>query len=335
MPNPRKLLFPFSVLYHAVTGLRNELYDRGVFRSESYGLPVIGVGNLNMGGTGKSPMIEYLLRMFHKDYKLATLSRGYKRKSKGFQLVDLNGLASQVGDEPLQFKNKFPGVTVAVDANRREGVAELLKFSPDVILLDDAFQHRKVKAGFYILLTAYGDLYKDDLLLPAGNLRESSAGAERADIIVITKCPEDLSSDEMQKIRNKLKPKAYQKLFFATISYSDRIFSTQESRFLDEISGSDYCLVTGIANPRPVIAYLEKKGINPQHFKFPDHHNFSDKEIQKLQAQPKKILTTEKDFMRLKDRLHDKPLYYLPIEMKLLKQENDFKKSILNFINKK
>ena len=335
MPNPRKLLFPFSVLYQAITGIRNELYDRSILSSETYDLPVIGVGNLNMGGTGKSPMIEYLLKMLHRDYKSATLSRGYKRESSGFQLVEVDSLAKRVGDEPLQFKNKFPDVTVAVDANRREGIAELQKFSPDVILLDDAFQHRKVKAGFYILLTAYEDLYIDDLLLPAGNLRESSSSANRADVIVVTKCPEDLSSEEMQGIRKKLKPEAHQEVYFTAISYSGKVFSRVDTIPIREISASEFCLVTGIANPMPLIDFLKTRDIDLEHFRFPDHNNFSDKEINELEAQPKRILTTEKDFMRLKDRITNKPLYYLPIEVKFLNGERDFNKRIQAFINKK
>ena len=335
MPNPRKLLFPFSVIYHAVTGLRNELYNRGIFHSQTYDLPVIGVGNLNTGGTGKSPMIEYLLRILHKNYKVAALSRGYKRDSKGFQQVEVDGDARRVGDEPLQFKNKFPDVNVAVDANRREGIERLLRFSPDVILLDDAFQHRKVQAGLYILLTAYSDLYIDDHILPAGNLRESAAGARRADIIIVTKCPPGLSSEEMQKIREKLEPVKAQEVFFTTISYSEKIYSKDDEKLLDEVSADDYCLLTGIANPKPLLNYLMDKGIQLQHLKFPDHHNFSEKEIRELEEQPKKILATEKDFMRLKDRMEVKPIYYLPIEIKFLGKEAEFKKKILDFINKK
>lgn len=335
MPNPRKLLFPFSVLYHAVTGLRNQLYDRGILHSQTYDLPVIAVGNLNTGGTGKSPMVEYLLRILHKNYRVATLSRGYKRDSKGFQGVEVDEDARKVGDEPLQFKNKFPEVNVAVDANRREGIERLQGFSPDVILLDDAFQHRKVRAGLYILLTAYDELYIDDLLLPAGNLRESSAGAQRADIIVVTKCPPGLSSKEMQKIREKLKPGKTQDVFFTTIGYSKKIFSKDDEKRLDEVSAEEYCLLTGIANPEPLVKYLSNKSIQLQHFKFPDHHNFSEKEIRELEGQPKKILTTEKDYMRLKERLERKPLYYLPIETLFLEREGDFNKRILDFINKK
>lgn len=334
MPNPRKLLFPFSVLYHGVTEVRNKLYDHNILESRSYDLPVIGVGNLNMGGTGKSPMIEYLLKILQKDYKLATLSRGYKRESKGFQLVNLKDPASKAGDEPLQFKNNYPDTIVAVDANRQEGIRYLLKHSPDVILLDDVFQHRKVSAGYYILLTAYGDLYTDDLVLPAGNLRESARGAERADVIVVTKCPFGIDESEMADITRKLNPKPNQKVYFTSINYSERIISEKGEKPISELQNSDFRLVTGIANPQPLIEHLALKGIQLKHLKFPDHHNFTEKEIETLRNEPF-ILTTEKDYMRLRDRLPADKLFYLPIEVAFLNSEDNFKKGILQFINKK
>ena len=334
MPNPRKLLFPFSVLYHTITEVRNKLYDRQVLKSTSYEVPVICVGNLNMGGTGKSPMIEYLLNILKEDYKIATLSRGYKRESEGFHLVESDDSARITGDEPLQFKRKFKDALIAVDANRREGISELLKMSPEVVLLDDAFQHRKVKAGFHVLLTAYGDLYVDDLLLPGGNLRESSAGAKRADVIVVTKCPSDLSEKEMLGIIDKLGPKSHQKVFFTSIKYSEKIFSANSDIPLDEVGKEPFTLVTGIANPKPLLNFLKKKGIQLKHFKYPDHHNFSEEEIIKLKKESK-ILTTEKDYMRLKDYLNQEDLYYLPIEVGFLKEAEQFNNLILNFINKK
>ena len=334
MPKLRKLLFPFSLIYHGVTEVRNRLYNVGIFESKTYDIPIIAVGNLNMGGTGKSPMIEYLLKNLGKDKKVATLSRGYKRESKGFQLVESSDAVAKSGDEPLQFKNKFPETIVAVDANRREGITELLKYSPDVILLDDAFQHRKVKAGFYILLTAYGDLYADDLILPAGNLRESASGAKRADMIVVTKCPSTLDISEMGRIRKKLNPTSDQNLFFSTINYSENIISQGNSLKLAEINSSEFVLVTGIANPQPLLEFLNSKDIRLKHFRFPDHHNFSDKEIEDLQKETK-ILTTEKDYMRLRDRLPLEKLYYLPIEVDFLNNEGQiFNREIENYINK-
>jgi len=334
MPNLRKLLYPFSVIYHGITQVRNTLYNENLLKSQSYELPIIAAGNLNTGGTGKSPMIEYLLKIIGKNKKVATLSRGYKRESKGFQLVHVNDSASKVGDEPLQFKNKYPETFVAVDANRREGIAELMKFSPDVILLDDAFQHRKVKAGFYILLTTYEDLYVNDLILPAGNLRESASGASRADVILVTKCPEDLSEEKMKEIEKQLKPLPNQKIFFSAIGYSDKIFSIKDSMDLENIRRKTFTVVTGIANPRPLLKYLQKNEIAFNHLNFPDHHNFTDKEIKKLQSLSE-IITTEKDYMRLKDRLPADKLFYLPIQVHILKNREQFNSQVLSFINKK
>jgi tetraacyldisaccharide 4'-kinase len=191
----RKILFPFAVLYGFITSIRNFLFDYRILKSYSFPIPVIAVGNLSVGGTGKTPQIEYLIRLLSNKYKIATLSRGYKRKSEGFILANATSNAEILGDEPFQFYKKFPNIQVAVDANRKNGIEQLLSQSnkPDVILLDDAFQHRKVKAGFYILLTAYNDLFINDFMLPTGNLRESRSGAKRADMIIVTKCPRDIS----------------------------------------------------------------------------------------------------------------------------------------------
>ena len=334
MPNFRKLLYPFSVLYDAVTGTRNALYDHGMFPSQSYDFPVICVGNLNTGGTGKSPMIEYLLGLLNDNYRTATLSRGYKRETKGFKMVNEQDPANLTGDEPLQFKSKFPKSIVAVDANRREGIAELLKESPEVILLDDAFQHRKVAAGFNILLTAYDDLYVEDLLLPAGNLRESGTGAGRANLIIVTKCPQSLSDLEMDQIEKKLKPLPHQKVYFTSILYADKIVSKGATLNLEDIDSENFTLVTGIANPKPLLDYLQGNSIDMNHLKFPDHHNFTASEINKLRK-ASKILTTEKDFMRLKDRIPLDRLFYLPIQVQFLRGKQDFDQTVLNFVHKK
>ena len=333
MPNLRKLLYPFSIIYHSLTGARNILYDQNILQSKSYDCPVICVGNLNTGGTGKSPMIEYLLSILTEDYKTATLSRGYKRESKGFRLVEIQDSAVLTGDEPLQFKNKYPQTIIAVDANRREGIAKLLQHSPDVILLDDAFQHRKVEAGFNILLTAYGDLYINDLLLPGGNLRESARGAGRADVIIVTKCPINLSETEMEKIEKQLKPLSHQRIFFTAIIYSEKVFSEGKSLDLVEIKTGNFTLVTGIANPEPLLKYIGQRGLDLNHLQFTDHHNFTEKEIKKLQDLPG-ILTTEKDYMRLKGRISADKLFYLPIQVKFLREQEDFNSEIFSFIKK-
>ena len=207
------------MLYGLITFIRNFLYDKGLLKSQSFAVPIIAVGNLNVGGTGKTPQIEYLIRLLSSNYKVATLSRGYKRKTKGFVLANANSNAEILGDEPFQFYKKFSQIQVAVDADRKNGIEQLLnqKDSPDIILLDDAFQHRKVKAGFYILLTAYDDLFCDDYMLPTGNLRESKRGAKRADLIIVTKCPATLSEKEQKEIKAKIggdKP-----LFFSKIRF--------------------------------------------------------------------------------------------------------------------
>ncbi|WP_311195889.1 tetraacyldisaccharide 4'-kinase [Antarcticibacterium sp. 1MA-6-2] len=218
----RKFLLPFSLLYGLVIRLRNWFYDKKILSSFSYSTPVIVVGNLSVGGTGKSPMIEYLLNLLLPQYKIATLSRGYGRKTKGY--IELHGkeAAETVGDEPLQFKTKFPEAVVAVDENRKQGIERIVsEYQPEVILLDDAFQHRKIQAGFNILLTSFDNIYSEDRMLPTGNLREPKSGAVRADVIVVTKSPENLSLHDQEKIGKKLKIKTHQQLFFSYIEYSD------------------------------------------------------------------------------------------------------------------
>ncbi|GGE28492.1 tetraacyldisaccharide 4'-kinase [Psychroflexus planctonicus] len=327
----RKILLPFSVLYALILRLRNFAYDQNWLPSTSFQFPIICVGNLSLGGTGKSPAIEYLIRLLGENYKIATLSRGYGRKTTGFLKVEKNNLALEVGDEPLQFKNKYPEVEVAVDEKRVRGIQHLLNNKDtDVILLDDAFQHRKVKAGFHILLSVYGDLYINDFVLPAGNLREPVSGAQRADIIIITKCPEDLSVEEQERIQKKLKLQKHQKLFFAYIAYKENLISTEKKKKLSELKS--YTLVTGIANPKPLLKFL--KTVNPpeKHLAFKDHHNFTAEEIKALH-QEELILTTEKDFTRLKTQLPNHKLFYIPIEMKILNHAQAFDEAVLEYVS--
>jgi len=325
----RKILFPFSILYDGVTRFRNCLYENGILKSEKFDLPVICVGNLNVGGTGKSPMIEFLIKHLTKEHKIAVLSRGYKRKTKGFLKVHLTHNAPEVGDEPLQFKKKFPKVTVAVDADRRNGIKNL-KNTVDVILLDDAFQHRKVKPSYTILLTAYESLYTDDLLLPAGNLRETANEAQRAHCIVVTKCPKNLSGAERQKIQKKLKPNSQQQLYFSAIAYAEAVENASESIKLTEFVEQKFTLVTGVANPKPLVNYLKNRNLDFEHLAFPDHHNFSDRELEQLN-QKALLITTEKDFVRLESSITSK-LYYLPIEVEFLENEVAFVDGVKNAI---
>jgi len=330
----RKLLFPFTILYGLVTAIRNWFYDRQILKSTSFDIPVIAVGNLSVGGTGKSPQVEYLIRLLSPSYKVAVLSRGYKRSTKGFILADQNASAQTLGDEPYQFHRKFPAITVAVDADRTNGIKQLIALkNPDVILLDDAFQHRKVKAGFYVLLTAYNALYTDDFILPMGNLRESRNGANRANCIIVTKCPESLSTEEMDRIRKKIRPEKHQQLFFTSVKYDDFVFDETGRLAVADIRKEKKLLIAGIAKPKPFFNHLRHQGDTVM--EFPDHHAFTDVEIKTIRhkAHGHKIITTEKDYVRLSR--HQIPnLYYLPIRSAFLSGGENFNQTILDYVGK-
>jgi tetraacyldisaccharide 4'-kinase len=330
----RKILFPFAVLYGAVTQFRNLLFDQNILTSHSFDVPVIAVGNLSVGGTGKTPQIEYLIRLLLPHYRVATLSRGYKRKSKGYILADSSATAEVLGDEPFQFYRKFPSVKVAVDANRVNGLSRLLMLDdrPDVILLDDAFQHRQVKAGFYILLTTYADLYADDFLLPTGNLRESRKGAARADVIIVTKCPPHLDAAEQQAILQKLDINQNQQLFFSYIGFADVVYSEAGQLDVLAIKPMKKVLLAGIARPEPFFEFLQHE--QDILLKYPDHHFFSEKELLEIRAlaNDKLIITTEKDYVRLQGLLAADKLYYLPIQSEFIAASEQFDNTILNYV---
>jgi len=328
----RKLLFPFAILYGFVTSLRNYLYDKGILKSYSFDIPVIAVGNLSVGGTGKTPQIEYLIRLLSPNYKVATLSRGYKRKSEGFILADTNSNAEILGDEPFQYFQKFPQIQVAVDADRRNGITQLLnqKNKPEVILLDDAYQHRKVKAGFYILLTSYDDLFCDDYMLPTGNLRESWSGAKRADMIIVTKCPPAISQLAQETIKKRIGLNV--PLFFSCIEYDEKVYNQKESLEVEMVKPQAKILLAGIAKPKPFFEYLQNE--NDEIITFPDHHHFSESDILNIKnkADNKIIVTTEKDFVRLQAFILKARLYYLPIKSKLISNQETFDQIILNYV---
>ena len=330
----RKILFPFAILYGFITSIRNFLFDCGILKSYSFPIPVIAVGNLSVGGTGKTPQIEYLIRLLSNKYHIATLSRGYKRKSEGFILANTTSNAEILGDEPFQFYKKFSNIQVAVDANRKNGIEQLLSLSnkPDIILLDDAFQHRKVKAGFYILLTAYNDLFTNDFMLPTGNLRESRSGAKRANMIIVTKCPRDISELAQNKIKEKIG--IDKTIFFTFIDYDDKIYSNNNnSTFnVNDIKTVDKLLIAGIAKPESFFAYLQSK--NDECLVYPDHHHFSEKDIIdiKEKAKNKIIITTEKDFVRLSEKLPNESLFYLPIKSSFINNGDNFDKQIINYV---
>ena len=329
----RYLLFPFAIVYGWITSIRNFLYDKGVLKSYSFNIPIIAVGNLSVGGTGKTPQIEYLIRLLSPNYKIATLSRGYKRKSDGYVLADASATAESLGDEPFQMHQKFPNIKVAVDADRKNGIENLLKLTekPNVILLDDAFQHRKVKAGFYILLSAYDDLFFNDFMLPTGNLRESRSGAKRANVIIITKCPKSLSIEEQESIKSKIKLDV--PIFFSFIDYDTRVYNKNEEINVSEIIEKDKVIIAGIAKPEPFIDFIKKE--NDVIMIYPDHHHFVNNEINSIKENSfgKIIITTEKDYVRLNSQNLNN-LYYLPIKSTFLINDQTFNGLINDYIIK-
>ena len=328
----RKILFPIAIIYWLVTFVRNWLYDVGFFKSKSYDLPIIAIGNLSAGGTGKTPHTEYLIRLLKDKYKVAVLSRGYKRSTKGFVLAIEGISAAELGDESYQIHAKFPDVSVAVCEDRQTGIESLIAtINPDVILLDDAFQHRKVKAGFYVLLTAYDDLFSDDFILPFGNLRESAMGKKRANLVIVTKCPVTLSEQKQELVKQKLKVKV--PVFFTSIDYDTEVFGTENTMNVSEVITKEKVIVAGIAKPKYFINYLNSG--KDKVLIYPDHHNFSDQEILELNAiaQDKMLVTTEKDYVRLNGKINSDKLFYLPIKVKFLNSENEFQPLILKNIN--
>lgn len=334
----RKIGYPFSLLYGIITSVRNFLYNKHIIKSIQFKTPTIIVGNLSVGGTGKTPQIEYLIRLLQNDYKIAVLSRGYKRKSNGFIIANENVTAEIIGDEPFQYYLKFPNIIVCVDADRTNGIQQLeaLENPPDIILLDDAFQHRKVDGGLNILLTSYHNLYIDDSMLPTGNLRENISGAKRAQVIIVTKCPINFSEVEQLEITKKLKPKSKQSIFFTTIEY-DNDLKGASALSLDNLENFEILLVTGIANPTPLTAYLNNRKIKFKHLKYPDHYHFKEKDIAKINSEfklllsnNKIVLTTEKDYVRIFTDLQN--LQYIAIQTKFVHNKTGFDKLIKTYV---
>ncbi len=312
----RKILWPFSLLYGLGVLLRNLSYDLGWRSVKIFRTPTICVGNLSLGGTGKTPMIEWLIRHLSNYDQIAVLSRGYKRESSGFIVAGERSTALEVGDEPLQIHRKFPAVVVAVDGNRSRGMANLEgRYHPDIILLDDAFQHRKVKADFYILLTSFNKLYPTDKYIPAGTLRDAKNQANRANLIIVTKCPPDLDEASMKSIGKKLNPNKDQEVLFCSLSYSNRLMGADNELSLDELSDSMVTVVTGIASPEPLLEYLSEKGLETRHHRFRDHHHFTPAELTHL-SNEKIVITTEKDYVRGLEELPQ--AFYLEVEHRFL-----------------
>ena len=340
----RYLLFPISLIYGGIVWCRNWLFDKHILKAASFNFPIICVGNIAVGGTGKTPMVEYLIRLLQHDFNTATLSRGYKRKTKGFAIADHTTTALEIGDEPMQFHIKFPEVTVAVGEERLAAIPQLLQARPNtnVIILDDAFQHRPVKAGLNIVLTAYNNLFTRDLILPSGDLRDVKASMKRADIIIVTKCKTGLSGEEKNAIAKEIKPTTNQSLFFTEITYTTpyHLFNNQPAT-IDR--ATNILLLCGIANPRPLKDFLGANFNSYDMLRYPDHHIFNSddladikKHFAKIQQNNKIILTTEKDAVRLvkfEEQLKEYPVYVLPIEHHFLFNEAPaFNKLVTAFI---
>ena len=346
----KRLLAPLSWLYAIVLFIRHRLYDWGLLKSTSFSVPTICVGNLSLGGTGKTPHTENLIKLLKDIANVAVLSRGYGRKSTGFVLANEVSAYEQIGDEPLQYHLKFDNITVAVDEDRCDGVRNLMRLekSPDVILLDDAYQHRKIKPGLNILLTEYYNIYTKDSLVPAGNLRDIKVAAKRADIIIVTKSPRVLLPYDKRDVINAINAKPYQKIFFTYIDFQKLkpINKTAEETILQDMK-SVY-LFCGIANPYPLEDYLKRKYNTLITNYFGDHHCFNDNDIDMILSgfdsvigKNKIIVTTEKDLMRLTNssyinRFDNVPLFTIPIEVRFndVKEEEIFKNLILNYVGK-
>ncbi|MCK5027983.1 MAG: tetraacyldisaccharide 4'-kinase [Bacteroidales bacterium] len=346
------VLFPLSLLYGFIIYIRNRLFDYNLFKSNQFNIPLISVGNITVGGTGKTPHIEYLTNLLKSEFKVATLSRGYKRKSKGFILSTINSTDTEIGDEPKQIKQKFPDIDVAVDESRTRGINKLIQQkNPDVILLDDAFQHRKVNPGLSILLIDFSRPINKDFMLPFGNLREQEFEKRRAKIIIVTKSPNDLKPIERRIIFNEIKPYPFQHVFFTCFDYGKitPVFGNSENKIEDNISKNyEVLLVTGIANPKPLKKYiLENISKNIHNLEYSDHYSFKDsdfktitRKFKEIGSDNKIIITTEKDAMRLQkfsniaDNLKES-FFYIPIQVKFLNNRTDnFNQQVIEYVRK-
>ena len=344
-------LQPLSWFYSLGVRFRNTLFETGFLKSRSFSIPVISVGNITVGGTGKTPHVEYLIRLLQDHSRVAVLSRGYKRKSHGFQIANESSTARTIGDEPFQMKQKFPKVIIAVDKNRVHGIEALnQKYQDiDVILLDDAFQHRYVKPGINILLVDYHRLIIYDTLLPAGRLREPLTGKNRADMVIITKCPKDLKPMEYRVITKAMDLYPYQQIFFTTLEYGELtpLFKKEAPTVnLDKLKDHNVLLLTGIASPRQMKEDLTPVVSKLSMLSFPDHHAFSQKDIEQISSEfaklpsPKCIITTEKDAARiiglegLSNEIKEN-IYILPVRITfMLNQEEKFNENIIGYVRK-
>ncbi|MCX6245503.1 MAG: tetraacyldisaccharide 4'-kinase [Bacteroidetes bacterium] len=343
------ILFPFAILYGLIMLVRNLLYDLRILPSGSFPVPVITVGNLSFGGTGKTPHVEYLIRLLSPGFLTATLSRGYGRDSKGFILGSIKSNVNHIGDEPLQYVRKFHTIKVAVDENRARGIRKLVEEFPDlgVVLMDDGFQHRSVKPGLSILLTDYHHLYTEDHVFPSGRLREFRSGAKRADIIIVTKTSKVFSPISRRRIFDEIRPKSSQHLFFSYITYGSPVSFLDDEIPVAMQKPTNILLFTGIADDYPLQEEVRRRCSFLTVIKFPDHHQYTMKDLENIRTRfddlptrKKIIITTEKDMMRLKtpemsNFLKNLPLFYLPIEVNLHEKDKEtFDKLILDYVGK-
>ena len=333
------LLYPISVLYSIYSSFRNLLFDFGLIDSIEYKIPTIGIGNLSTGGTGKSIIVDYLIEKFKKNKKITTLSRGYNRKTKGFVHASKSSDAYEIGDEPFQFFSKHPEINVVVCEDRRKGMNIILKNLPetDLCIWDDVFQHRFVKPGLMILSTTFQYPFYKDEILPIGNLRENKDSSKRADIIIVTKCPIDMQISDKETIIESLNPLVNQKVYFSTLTYKQKIKSDVDQINIDTLSESDFILVTGIADSSYLVEFLKSKAFKFKHLKYSDHYNFNKLSIDKIRniSSGKRILTTEKDFGRLKPKISDRDIYYIEVSMQFNSELNElnFDKTISEYID--
>jgi len=343
------LLLPFSFLYGVITLIRNRLYDWHVLPEKKFDVHTIGVGNLAVGGAGKTPLVEYLIRLLiSEDPSIATLSRGYKRKTSGFVLATENSTADDIGDEPLIYKSKYK-VQVAVDANRVNGVRNLnlLDRAPKIILLDDVFQHRAIKCGLNIVVSDYNNLYFNDYMLPSGTLREFRGGIHRADIIIISKTPEKTSPVEIRTILKDVQPRAHQQVYFSYLSYGELYAINNPNEKINTLKDLfRYKIISfaGIANAQPMVNYLKEYAAEVKHLSFDDHHEYSLKDLEDIdryyhgiEGGNKILVTTEKDLMRLKNNLvweiaQRMNIYILPVEVSFKDREEEFNEVILKYV---
>lgn len=349
------LLYPLSLIYGMITGIRNFLYNSGVLPTEEFNLPVICVGNITVGGTGKTPHTEYIAGLLKENFKVATLSRGYKRKTRDFRIASASSPVSDIGDEPMQIFRKHPDILVAVDRNRVNGVKRIIEERPEteVIILDDAFQHRRITPGFSILLSDFDRLIINDYMMPYGNLREDKGNMRRADIILITKSPENISPIQRRIIVKEVAKAPYQNLYFTTYIYKNpvRVFAGLNSKMaepdISESKDRGIVLITGIANPQPFKDYLGKSFAEIEHLSFPDHYNFKEKDIEtissafeNLKSPVKYLITTEKDAVRLREFTNiaeplKEALFYIPIGIHFLNDDKDeFDNMIVDYVRK-